>query len=132
MELFERLTGRHTQKFFSIARIIIGFLFFSHGAQKLFSAFGGHGTYGYTKLFIAGIIEFFCGILFGFGFKTRYVAFIAAVEMIIAYITVHQPQGLWPIENGGELALLYFCFFLFSIPNGAGAWSIDALFTKKE
>jgi putative oxidoreductase len=132
MNKLEHFLSRHIQIFFSIARIIIGFLFLSHGAQKLFSAFGGHGTYGNTKLFIAGIIEFLCGILFGFGFKTRFVAFIAAVEMLYAYLSVHQPQGLWPIQNGGEMALLYFCFFLFSIANGGGEWSLDALFMKKD
>jgi putative oxidoreductase len=131
MDVLERLLGSHSQKFYSVARIIIGFLFFCHGTQKLFSLFGGQGTYGKTLILFAGIIEFFCGILFTLGIKTRYVAFIAAVEMLYAYLSVHQPQGLLPIQNGGELAVLYFCFFLFSIANGAGTWSLDALFRKK-
>jgi putative oxidoreductase len=132
MDILERLLGSHTQKFFSVARIIIGFLFSSHGAQKLFYAFGGQGTYGKTLVLFAGIIEFFGGVFFALGFKTRYVALIAAMEMLYAYLSVHQPQGLWPIQNGGEPALLYFCFFLLFFPNGAGAWSLDALFKKKD
>jgi putative oxidoreductase len=131
MDILERLFGSHTQKIYSIVRIIIGFLFFCHGAQKLFSLFGGQGTYGKTLILFAGIIEFFGGILFALGIRTRYVAFIAAVEMLYAYLSVHQPQGLLPIQNGGEPALLYFCFFLFFIANGAGTWSVDALFSKK-
>ncbi len=132
MDKLEHFLSRHTQIFFSTARIIIGVLFLCHGAQKLFGAFGGHRTYGNTKFLIAGVIEFFGGILFGFGLTTRYVAFIAAVEMLYAYLSVHQPQGTLPIQNGGEMALLYFCFFLFSIANGGGDWSLDALFKKKD
>jgi putative oxidoreductase len=132
MDILASLVGRHTQKFFSVARIIIGFLFLSHGAQKLFSAFGGQGTYGSTEMLIAGIIEFFGGILFALGLKTRYVAIITAAEMLFAYLSVHQLRGIWPIQNDGELALLYFCFFLFSIANGSGTWSLDAVFKKKD
>jgi putative oxidoreductase len=131
MDILERLLGKHTQKFFAVARIIIGFLFLSHGAQKLFFAFGGQGTYGKPLILLAGIIEYFGGILFLLGFKTRYAALIMAVEMLFAYLSFHQPQGLWPIQNGGEPALLYFCFFLFSIPNGGGAWSLDGMFRRR-
>lgn len=132
MDIFERTLGMHTQKFFSVSRIIIGFLFFSHGAQKLFMAFGGQGTYGKTLIFATGIIEFLGGILFLFGFQTRLAAIIMAVEMLYAYISVHQSMGLWPIQNGGEPALLYFSFFLFSAANGGGTWSLDAAFSKEK
>jgi putative oxidoreductase len=131
MDRLERLFKNHTQKIFSVSRILIGFLFLSHGAQKLFDAFGGQGTYGQPIMLFAGIIEFFGGLLFCLGFKTRYVAVIASIEMLYAYFTVHQPRALWPIENKGELALLYFCFFLISIPIGSGTWSLDSLLSKK-
>lgn len=131
MDILARLFSSHSQKFFSIGRIIVGLLFLCHGAQKLFSAFGGQGTYGKTLLLIAGIIEFFGGTFFAIGFLTRYAALVAAVEMLYAYITVHSPQGGLPIQNGGELALVYFSFFFFAIANGSGTWSIDALLKKK-
>jgi len=130
MDLMELLFSNHVQKFYAAARIITGFLFLSHGAQKLFNAFGGQGTYGKALLLFAGIIEFFGGAFFILGLKARYAAFIMAVEMLYAYFTVHQPKGVWPIQNGGELALLYFCIFLISIANGAGNWSLDALLKK--
>jgi len=131
MDILKRLFSSHAQTFFSISRIIVGFLFLSHGAQKLFMAFGGQGTYGKSLLLVAGIVEFIGGGLFCIGLLTRYAALAAAIEMLYAYITVHQPQGTWPIQNGGELAILYFCFFLFSIANGGEKWSIDALLKKK-
>jgi uncharacterized membrane protein HdeD (DUF308 family) len=83
MDKLEHFLSRHTQIFFSVARIIIGVLFLCHGAQKLFGAFGGHRTYGNTKFLIAGVIEFFGGILFGFAhcqFKTavKWLSYIFA------------------------------------------------------
>jgi putative oxidoreductase len=132
MDILERTFEKHSQKFFSISRFIIGFLFLCHGGQKLFSAFGGHGSMGSKKMLIAGIIEFFGGLLLSLGLGARYVAFIAACEMIYAYTTVHAPQGLWPIQNGGELAVIYFFFFFFTIANGAGTWSLDSMLKKKK
>ncbi len=130
MNLIERLFAKHAQKIFSISRVIFGFLFLCHGAQKLFGAFGGHGTMGNTKFLIGGIIEFFGGLLIAIGFKARYIAIITALEMVYAYSTVHAHMGTWPIENGGELAVLYFFIFLFMIANGSGIWSVDSLIKK--
>ncbi len=131
MRKLERLLEKNSQIIFSISRFVFGFLFFCHGSQKLFSAFGGHGTMGSPKLLLGGIIEFSGGILIGIGLKTRYAAVITALEMAYAYSTVHAHMGTLPIENGGELAVLYFFFFLFTIANGSGSWSVDSLLKKK-
>jgi putative oxidoreductase len=45
--------------------------------------------------------------------------------MLAAYFTVHAPQGGFPIQNQGELALLYASVFAFLVGNGAGPFSID-------
>ena len=45
--------------------------------------------------------------------------------MAFAYFMAHQPQGLLPIQNQGELAVLYCWVFLFIAARGAGQWSID-------
>ncbi len=132
MNSIEQFLSRHSQKVFSIIRLAFGFLFFSHGAQKLFGAFGGHGTMGSSEMLLAGIIEVSCGIAIAIGFRARYAAIITACEMLFAYLTVHFPRGAWPIENGGELAVLYFLFFLFTIANGSGSWSVDELILKKK
>ena len=59
------------------------------------------------------------------GLFTRIAAFIGAGEMAFAYFTQHQPKGLLPIQNGGELAVLH-CFSLLLIAfAGAGAFAIQ-------
>jgi putative oxidoreductase len=45
--------------------------------------------------------------------------------MAVAYFMVHQPQGLWPIQNKGELAALYCFVFLYIAARGSGVWSVD-------
>jgi putative oxidoreductase len=47
--------------------------------------------------------------------------------MVVAYFMAHAPKGGAPIENGGELALLYAVVFLFVAAYGSGAYSLDAL-----
>src|SRR5690606_19489390 len=82
------------------------------GAQKLFGLFGGVDGAGATvpllsQFGLAGVLEFFGGALLVLGLLTRPVALLLLLEMIVAYVQVHVPQGGLPIENGGELALLY-------------------------
>jgi putative oxidoreductase len=45
--------------------------------------------------------------------------------MLAAYFIAHAPQGTWPIQNQGELALLYASIFAFLAANGAGPLSVD-------
>jgi putative oxidoreductase len=46
--------------------------------------------------------------------------------MLFAFVTVHLPRGGAPIQNGGELALLYALIFAFLAGNGAGPASLDS------
>ena len=126
----ERFLGQYSPYIYAVMRIVVGFLFACHGAQKLFGAFGGVDKRGATapllSLFgLAGIIELVGGLLIVVGFMTGYAAFIASGEMAGAYFTAHFPRGVWPIENTGELAALYSFVFLYIASRGAGAWSID-------
>ena len=59
------------------------------------------------------------------GFLTGFAAFVASGEMAYAYFTAHVPRGLWPIRNGGELAVLYCFVFLYISCRGSGVWGID-------
>ena len=61
------------------------------------------------------------------GLFTRPAAVLASGSMAYAYFVVHQPEGLMPIQNGGELAAVYSWAFLLLVFTGAGAWSIDQL-----
>lgn len=115
----------------AVLRIGAGLLFMQHGAQKLFGLFGGMGGSGATaQLFslmgAAGILEFFGGLLIVIGLFTRPVAAILAVQMVIAYLMAHAPQGIVPIQNGGELSLLYALLWGFFAMAGAGPASVDS------
>jgi putative oxidoreductase len=59
------------------------------------------------------------------GLLTGYAAFIASGEMASAYFIAHVPRGFWPIQNGGELAVVNCFVFLYIASRGAGVWSVD-------
>jgi putative oxidoreductase len=114
-----------------VLRIGAGLLFMQHGLQKLFGFFGGMGPNGggvplVSQFGLAGVIETFGGFLLVIGLFTRPVAAVAAIEMLIAFFQVHFPQGGFPIENRGELPLLFMLIWLFMAGNGAGPFSVDA------
>ena len=110
---------------YAALRIVSGFLFSCHGAQKLFGAFGGHQTLHNPLMLTAGIIEFGCGILILLGFFTNIAALIASGEMAVAYFTQHFPRGFFPIQNGGELAVVYCFVFLFIATHGGGKFAVQ-------
>jgi putative oxidoreductase len=110
---------------FAALRIVAGFLFLCHGAQKLFGAFGGHQTIHVPLMLVAGIIEFGGGILILLGLFTRIAAFIASGEMAVGYFMQHAKHGFFPIMNQGELAVVYCFLFLFIACHGAGKFGID-------
>lgn len=114
----------------AVLRIGAGLLFFHHGAPKLFGWFGGMGPDGgpaelFSQMGLAGVLEVFGGLLIVLGFLTRPVAIVLALEMLIAYFQAHVPRGLVPYSNGGELALLYLCVWIFLAGNGPGPASVD-------
>src|SRR5215470_13258455 len=103
------LRSRAAEIAYALARIVFGFLFACHGAQKLFGLLGGQTADTHLKM-AEGIIEFFGGVLIGLGLITSVAAFIACGEMAVAYFKVHAPKGFFPIQNHGEAAVM-FCFF---------------------
>jgi putative oxidoreductase len=113
----------------SVFRIVIGLLFAIHGTVHLFGwpiSKGGPVPVGTWPYWWAGVIELVVGVLVLIGLFTRVAALLGSGAMAFAYFTEHQPNGLWPIENGGELAVL-FCFSLFLISfTGPGAFAVDS------
>jgi putative oxidoreductase len=115
----------YREPIFALTRIVVGFLFALHGAQKLFGLFGGAPAEMAPALrYGAGAIEFVGGALIGLGLRTRWAAFLCSGQMAVAYFMVHQPMGLLPIENHGELAALYSWIFLLIAATGDGIWSL--------
>jgi putative oxidoreductase len=117
--------GRFAPYTYVLLRIFAGLLFACHGAQKLFGVLGGHRMPLAGQMGAAGIIEFVGGILIALGLLTSIAAIVAAGEMAVAYFQAHMPRGLWPIQNQGELAVLYFFIFLYIATRGAGQWGLD-------
>jgi putative oxidoreductase len=116
---------RFSEQAYALLRIVAGFFFAFHGAQKLFGAFGGTVVPTGSQLWVAGIIELVGGVLIMVGLFAAIAALVASGEMAVAYFTVHLPQAFWPIQNRGELAALYAFVFLFIAARGSGIWSVD-------
>jgi putative oxidoreductase len=76
------------------------------------------------------VLEFFGGALLFIGLFTRPVAFLLSGMMAVAYFQVHAPGGFWPLQNKGELAVLYCFIYLYIAAAGGGAWSVDALLRR--
>ncbi len=118
-------------------RIVIGLLFACHGAVALFGVLGGVDGKGGTAAtgawpnWYAAVIELVGGTLVLLGLGTRAAAFIASGAMAYAYFKVHQPQGLWPIENSGEGAAMYCWSMFLLIFTGSGAFGVDRLRARR-
>ena len=134
----ENTIGKFQPQALSILRIIAGLLFLSAGLQKWFGFPVANPNYANIKLFsmigIAGLIEIIGGLLVTVGLYTRAAALIMSGEMAVAYwYYANRPaKGFIPLQNGGTLEV-FFCFvFFYLIFAGGGAWSIDAMWRKKE
>ncbi len=120
---------RHLRRFdaeiYALFRMVAGFLFLCHGAQKLFGLFGGPpGEMPDALLYAAGAIELVGGALVALGLYASWAAFICSGQMAVAYFMVHQSMGLLPIQNHGELGALYAFIFLLIAARGNGTWSL--------
>ncbi|MFI8365661.1 DoxX family protein [Streptomyces sp. NPDC085466] len=113
-------------------RIVVGLLFACHGAASLFGVLGGMngGTVptGAWPGWYAAVIQLVCGGLVLLGLGTRGAAFIASGSMAYAYFWAHQPEALFPLQNGGETAALFCWAFALLIFTGPGGLALDALF----
>ena len=113
-------------------RIVVGLLFASQGAASLFGVLGREAeSVGNWPYWYAAVIEVVAGTLVLLGFGTRSAAFIASGAMAYAYFTVHQPDGLFPLQNKGESPALYCWAFLLLVFTGPGALSLEKLFSSR-
>lgn len=113
---------------YAALRIVTGLLFMFHGSQKLLGwpipPMDGMPPF---ITYIAGPIELIGGALVMVGLMTRWAAFFCSGLMAAAYWMAHGSKALYPMLNGGELAIV-FCFaFLYISSHGAGIWSLDAM-----
>ncbi len=124
---------RYTPYALATLRIVAALIFMEHGTQKLFG-FPGEGP-GIANLpaliLVAALLELVGGIAVLLGAFTRPVAFVLSGQMAVAYWWAHAPRDwVFPINNGGELAVMLCFVFLYLSVAGAGAFSIDAMRRK--
>jgi putative oxidoreductase len=143
--MIESLTGTHADWVVGIARILLGVIFFGHGAQKMLGWYGGPGLASSMRAFtehlhlpstlaflvIAG--ELFSGIGLIVGLFSRIAALVIALTMVGAIATVHFRFGLFlnwfgnQKGHGIEYHLLAIALALVVVVKGAGAFSVDRL-----
>jgi len=107
----------------------LALLFLEHGTQKFFgfpSAFPFGAVPPLSMLGVAGGLELVGGALILLGLFTRPVAFLLSGQMAVGYFLVHATRGFYPIDNGGEPAILFFIFLALSA-TGPGTLSLDGL-----
>ena len=128
--------GKFSGLLYVAMRIVVGLMFAQHGAQKLFGWLGGMGEDGgsapfLSMMFFAGLVEFGGGLLVAVGFQTRWAAFIASGQMAVAYFMAHASRAAFPIQNRGELAVVYCFVFLYIASHGVGTLGLDSIFGSK-
>jgi len=125
---FESRLGALAPWFLALLRIVTALLFMSHGTMKLL---GFPASDFQPALFslvgLAGVLEIVGGILLVLGLFTRPVAFILSGQMAVAYFMAHAGQSFFPLQNGGESAVLFCFVFLYLVFAGPGAAAVDNL-----
>ena len=147
--MFRRLVSTDPHDFaLAIPRLVMGIVFFAHGAQKMLGWFGGYGfsgTMGFFHTmgipapfaFLAICAEFFGGLGLIVGFLSRIAAFGIFCNMLVAVAMIHHNFGLfmnWAGNQKGEgfeFHLLAMSMAIAIMLAGAGALSIDALLSER-
>ncbi len=125
----EAFCSKWSPHLLSVLRIVTALLLIPHGTQKLFGFPGAQQAVAslFSLMGVAGILEFFGGLLLLVGVFTGPVAFVLSGHMAAAYFIAHAPQGFWPLLNRGELAALFCFVFLYLAVAGGGQWRLDRL-----
>ncbi len=128
-----RIEGRWAGEALSLLRIVAALIFLMHGSAKLigFPDSGMAMPPAGSFMWVGGVLELVGGLLLLVGLLSRPVAFILSGEMAVAYWMFHAPQSTFPLQNGGDAAILYCFIFLLIAAAGPGPWSIDAAISRK-
>ena len=145
--MFKKLISTSNDVALTILRLVLGVVFFAHGAQKLLGWFGGYGLTATVGAFThmgmpAPIVyliiatEFFGGLGLILGFLTRIPALGIGCLMVGAIFMVHIPNGFfmnWANNQKGEgieYHLMAIAMAAVLLLRGAGAFSVDRALTK--
>lgn len=128
-----------------VLRLVLGVIFFAHGAQKVFGWFGGRGLKATIESFqqrmqippaatvVAAFTECFGGLALIAGLLARPAALGIIAVMLVAVVKVHWQNGFFLSStpgkgNGFEFNLALIAMALAILFRGAGVLSIDRLF----
>jgi putative oxidoreductase len=132
----------------TMLRLLLGIVFFAHGAQKLLGWFGGFGFSGTMGFFtqqlgipaplaaLAIAAEFLGGLGLLVGFLSRIAAFGIACNMLVAIAMVHRHFGFFANwyglqkGEGYEYHILAIAIALAIMIKGSGALSVDRALLK--
>jgi putative oxidoreductase len=147
--MFKKLTATTDDPVLTILRLVLGIVFFFHGAQKMLGWFGGYGFSGTMNFFthnmgipavfafLAIAAEFFGSMGLIVGLLARVAASGIIVNMLVAIAMVHRSNGIsmnWSGQQKGEgyeFHLLAISIALAVLIRGAGAFSIDRMIGKR-
>jgi putative oxidoreductase len=146
--MIRKLIATDNDAAIAVLRLVVGIVFFAHGAQKMLGWFGGYGFAG-TMGFFTGMLhippafaflaiaaEFFGGLGLIFGLLTRIAAFGIFCNMLVAVAMVHHHFGFfmnWTGTQKGEgfeFHLLALATMVFLMIRGAGAASVDRMLSS--
>jgi putative oxidoreductase len=147
--MFRKLVATDSDYATTILRLVLGVIFFAHGAQKMLGWFGGYGFSG-TMGFFTGVMhipapfaflaiaaEFFGSIGLIFGFLTRIAGFGILSNMLVAVAMVHHRFGFFmnwtglQKGEGYEYHLVLLALAIYLMIRGAGAVSLDRILSAE-
>jgi putative oxidoreductase len=147
--MFRRLLATSNDWTVTLLRLVMGMIFFAHGAQKTLGWFGGYGFSGtmgfFTGMmhipapfaFLAICAEFLGGIGLIVGALTRIAAFGIATNMVVAVLMVHSQVGFfmnWTGQQKGEgfeYHLLAIAVAIVLMARGSGSFSVDQALSSR-
>jgi putative oxidoreductase len=146
--MIRKLIATENDSATAFLRLVLGVIFFAHGAQKMLGWFGGYGLSG-TMGFFTGMLhipaplaflaiaaEFFGSIGLIVGFLTRIAGFGILTNMLVAIALVHHNFGFFmnwtglQKGEGYEYHLLVLAIAVYLMIRGAGALSVDGVLTS--
>jgi putative oxidoreductase len=147
--MFKKLVATDNDYATTFLRLVLGVIFFAHGAQKMLGWFGGYGYSG-TMGFFTGVMhipapfaflaiaaEFFGSVGLILGFLTRIAGFGILLNMLVAIAMVHHQFGFFmnwtglQKGEGYEYHLLVLALAIFLMIRGGGAVSVDRLLSAE-
>jgi putative oxidoreductase len=124
----------------TVLRIVVGMVFLVHGSQKLL-VMGFGGVAGFLSslgvpapgLFavIVTLVEVLGGLALILGLLTRLAAILLALDMLVAILTVHLPNGFFASDGGYEFPLVLVASCVALAVAGAGEAALDRLLAAR-